>query len=528
MAISTEFLLLLRTMSRCIQVVTDDEPRVLSGLFSALSSSKKADVDPSESCYVYNPTLGMHLLRDARAEWFSGAHKADDSTMSPHDALIKVYKDDPAGRHKVYVFLDAERILTDAHMVRRVLNILTQTTEEIKKVKLLIFVTSRKVVPEKLATYMQVVEDRGQTEPELLSQIEVLQKHMALPAFVPEAVDKLKGLPRYQVDRAVCTSYVQTKGQNVRADPKILGDFRRGLLKQTNLVNDVDVSRFTFDQVGGASRFKAWVHDTRACWTPEGKKFGLKPPKGVLCVGVWGCGKSLSVKAMGKAWGLPVVELEMGRLRSSGVGDTENNLYRALAAIEAVAPCLVWVDEAEKSLSGGASSGQSDAGTTSRAIGILSTWLQETKAEVCFAMTANSLRGLPTEFVNRMDERFFFGLPSEDDRIDVLKIHLGQRGQDASKYNLARLAEASDGMVGREIEQAVGSALIASFNAKKTAMDEDILADILTRKPRILKTLADEVNEVVAWVGYNPEAREGTRARLASEPGSSGLDIVRG
>jgi SpoVK/Ycf46/Vps4 family AAA+-type ATPase len=284
----------------------------------------------------------------------------------------------------------------------------------------------------------------------------------------------------------------------------------------------------TFKDVGGNDRFKAWADETQASWTEDGRKFGLKPPKGVLAVGVWGCGKSLSVKAMGAAWHLPVVQLEMGRLRSSGVGESEANVYRAVRMIEAMAPCIVWVDEAEKSLSGNASSGASDAGTTSRTIGILSTWLQETTAPICMAMTANSLKTMPVEFVNRMDERFFFNIPSEDERVAIFKIHLRKAGQNPDTFDLASLAEKSEKMVGREIEQAIQAAMIKSFNAKHPRLDEGILLEVLSKKPRIFRTMADEMKEIIDWVGFDPDADEGIRARFASSSPTAALRVVQG
>jgi SpoVK/Ycf46/Vps4 family AAA+-type ATPase len=244
----------------------------------------------------------------------------------------------------------------------------------------------------------------------------------------------------------------------------------------------------------------------------------LEPPKGVLAVGIWGTGKSLSIKTLGAEWGLPVVQLEMGRLRSSGVGESEANVYRAIRIIESASPCIVWIDEAEKSLSGGPSSAQSDAGTTNRTIGIFSTWLQETKARVCLALTANTLDTLPVEFVNRMDERFFFDLPGERERIDILKIHLKKRRQDTDKFNLAMLAEKSEHMVGREIEQAIKAALVESFDQGKAGLDETILAEQLAGKPRIVKTMVDDVKKLIDWVGYDPDVKDGIRARFASDP----------
>jgi SpoVK/Ycf46/Vps4 family AAA+-type ATPase len=331
-----------------------------------------------------------------------------------------------------------------------------------------------------------------------------------------------KGLTSFEVQAALIQTFKKNRGFS---DTQALASYRYRQLKKTDLIQHIDTSPYSFDNVGGAGRFKAWVKRTKAAWTKEGKAFGLEPPKGILVVGVWGTGKSLSVKALGNEWGMPVIQLEMGRLRSSAVGESEANVYRAIKIIESIAGdsgCIVWVDEAEKSLSGGQSSAFTDGGTGSRTIGILSTWLQETTSPICFAMTANSLKTLPVEFINRMDERFFFDLPSQEDRIDILKIHLRKRGQDPAKLNLVRLADASKSMVGREIEQCLKAAMAESFNQKKSALDEAILVEELERKPRIVSTMADEIQETLEWVGYDPNVDDGVRARYAADP--SGQD----
>lgn len=515
----------LRSMTRAIYFVTDEEDRFIVKLVDILK--KYAD-----RTWVYNAAFGLKPIKDHVRDWSSRAHAADPDTMSLHESLIRIYKDDPKTEQNFYVITDPERWLTDPHIVRRVLNIMHQGHQDNKTIKTLIFVGSRKFIPEKLARYIEVINDKGLTGDEIQKLVEEAASH--LRTSVPkDAPTVFKGLTSYETMMAISQSIIATKNDASnpkRIDPAIVADFRRRQLKKTDLVQYVDTDKFNFNQVGGAQRFKEWAVKTRACWTPEGRKFGLKPPKGVLCVGVWGCGKSLSVKAMGNAWGLPVVSLEMGKLRSSGVGESEANVYRAIRIIEAAAPCIVWIDEAEKSLSGGASSAQSDAGTTSRTIGILSTWLQETDAPVCLAMTANSLKTLPVEFVNRMDERFFFDLPTEEDRVDILKIHLNKNGQTSEDFDLARLAEVSRLMVGREMEQAIGSAMIESFAAKKPGLDEEILANELAKKPRIIKTMVDEVREVLEWVGYDPDVDDGVRARFASKPGSNGgtLKLISG
>jgi len=295
-----------------------------------------------------------------------------------------------------------------------------------------------------------------------------------------------------------------------------LETFRQNVLRNNDLLYPID-TREDMSNLGGLTRFKAWAEETRLTWTEEGAKFGLKPPRGVLNVGVWGCGKSTAVKVLGQLWRLPVIHLEMGRIRHSHVGQSERNMYEALQTLDQIGKCLVWVDEAEKSFSGSDSSGTSDAGTTSRMIGILSTWIQETKSPVCLALTANSVTGLPIEFINRMNERFFFDLPSEEERIEIVKIHIRKAGQDPARHQLVEAAQAAIDLVGREIEQCIEHAMIKSFHADKNGLDPDILLKALRDKPRIVQTMSKEIQALRAWVGEDPERKDGIRARWASE-----------
>jgi SpoVK/Ycf46/Vps4 family AAA+-type ATPase len=520
-----ELLFHLRSLSRCIYFVTDEEDRFLIKLRDTLK--KLAD-----RTWVFNAAFGLVPLNQLIKDWNSRTHTENREAGQINDALVQIYKDDPRDEQNFYVITDPERWLADPHVVRRVLNILHQVHNDIRTIKILIFVGSRKVVPEKLAHYMEVVHDTGLSSDEILATVEEACNHLGKPA-PKDTANVFKGLTSYQIDMSIAQSIVKTRKDTTNAkriDAGYINEFRRRQLKKTDLVQYMEADSFSFDQVGGAQRFKAWAKKTALAWTEEGRKFGLVPPKGVLCVGIWGTGKSLSAKATGAAWGIPVVGLEMGRLRSSGVGESEANVYRAIRVIESAAPCLVWIDEAEKSLSGGASSAQSDAGTTSRTIGILSTWLQETTAPICLMLTANNLKTLPVEFINRADERFFFDMPSQDDRIDILKIHLKKNGQDPSDFNLDMLAEKAEGMVGREMEQAIKAAMIESFAANKSSLDETILANELAGKPRILRTMVDEVKEVIEWVGYDPERDEGVRARFASKPNRQGgaLKLIAG
>jgi len=496
----------IKTFTRLIYFVTPEEDRFLVQLRDAMK-------DKVPHVKVYNAALGLIPLAQLIGDWSSKAHALDGSTQGIHDALISIYKEHTPTDAKFYVITDPERWLRDEHVQRRILNILHQVHNDTSTVKVLICVGSRRFVPEKLARYTEVVQDTGLSTDEILEIVTATCTRLKIEP--PEDTDRVfKGMTGFEVQAAL----IQTKRKARFADPKLLTEYRFKQLRKTDLVQYIDTSDYTFESVGGAGRFKSWVQKMKAAWTPEGQAFGLEPPKGVLAVGVWGTGKSLSIKALGNAWGLPVVQLDMGRLRSSGVGDSESNVFQAIKIIESVAPCIVWIDEAEKSLSGGQSSAQTDSGTTSRMIGAFSTWMQETKSPICMAMTANSLKTLPVEFVNRMDERFFFDLPSQEDRIDIIKIHLKKRKQEPLNYNLALLSEKAESMVGREIEQCLKAAMTLSFVGGHSHLDETIFANELEHKPRIVRTMADEIKEILDWVGFDPKVDDGVRARFAADP----------
>lgn len=496
----------LKSVTRLIYFVTEEEDRCLTQLVDHMAD-RVGDVK------VYNAAFGLVPLTQIIQDWTAKSHTTDNKTLGIHDALIEIYKE-ATPRPTYYVLTDPERWMRDEHVQRRILNILHQVRNEPTSMKSLVCVGNIRNIPEKLSRYTEVIQDTGLSSDDILKVVSDTCASLKLDTLPPDPDNTFRGLTSFEVQTALIQTFRRTRGLDARQ----LSEYRFKQLRKTDLVQYVDASEHTFDKVGGAGRFKSWVERMKPAWSQAGRDFGLEPPKGVLAVGVWGTGKSLSIKSLGNAWGLPIVQLELGRLRSSAVGASEANVYRATRIIESMAPCIVWIDEAEKSLAGGQSSAHTDAGTTSRTIGILSTWMQETKAPICIAMTANSLKTLPVEFVNRMDERWFFDLPSVEDRIDIIKIHLQKRKHNPKDYDLRRLAEVAENMVGREIEQCLKAALTLSFNQGCAQLDQDIFLAELERKPRIVHTMADEIKETLDWVGFDPKVDDGVRARFASDP----------
>lgn len=235
--------------------------------------------------------------------------------------------------------------------------------------------------------------------------------------------------------------------------------------------------------LGGLAGLERWLERARAGFGARAKSLGVPPPRGILLVGVQGCGKSLAAKTVARSWQLPLLRLEPGRLFDKYVGESEKNLRQVLAVAEGIAPAVLWIDELEKVFSGAAGDGAADAGLGRRLFGSFLTWLQERKAPVFVAATANDLAALPPELLRkgRFDEIFFVDLPDADARAEILEIHLRARRQDPAAFDLPRLVEASDGFSGAEIEQAVVAALYGLLAEGAPTLDTPRLLEELER-----------------------------------------------
>lgn len=264
------------------------------------------------------------------------------------------------------------------------------------------------------------------------------------------------------------------------------------------------------DRIGGLELLKEWLVRRRAAFGEAARAFGLPEPKGILLLGVQGCGKSLTAKCVASEWRLPLLRLDVGRIFSSFVGSSEQNLRRAIGVAEGVAPVVLWLDEIEKGLSG-IGAGASDAGVTARVFGNLLTWLQEKTAPVFVVATANRIDLLPPELVRkgRFDEIFFVDLPSEPERSEIFRIHLRAKRRDPGGYDVDGLAELSAGFSGAEIEQAIVAGLYDAFNEGRDLHQAHVEQALRATVP-LSRTMADEIARLRAWAV--------TRTRPASVP----------
>src|SRR5258706_3018357 len=251
---------------------------------------------------------------------------------------------------------------------------------------------------------------------------------------------------------------------------------KQQIIRKSGLLEYYATSQ-TISDVGGMAVLKDWLLKRAVAFTEEARDFGLPAPKGVLLLGVQGCGKSLCAKAVSSLWQLPLLRFDMGRMFNSLVGSSEENVRKAIAVAESVAPAILWVDEIDKAFAGVHGSGGSDGGTTARVFGTFLTWLSEKTAPVFVVATANDISQLPPELLRkgRLDEIFFVDLPSEAARAEVFRIHLTKRGRQHEQFDLPALVQASHDFSGAEIEEAIISALYDSFYAGHDLATEQVL-----------------------------------------------------
>lgn len=294
---------------------------------------------------------------------------------------------------------------------------------------------------------------------------------------------------------------------------------KQQIIKKSGLLEYYETQE-GFGHVGGMKNLKQWFQKRSIAFTDRAAKFGLPPPRGVLLLGVQGCGKSLCAKAAAALWKQPLLRFDIGRLFSSLIGSSEENIRRAIQTAESVAPAILWIDEIDKAFAGATGSAGNDGGTSSRVFGTLLTWMSEKTSPVFVIATANDISHLPPELLRkgRLDDIFFVDLPTEEERIDMFRIHLKRRGRNPEKFDTAELARLSDGFSGAEIEEVVIAALFDAFS-QRSDVDTEILKRSVSETVPLSKTMPEELNRLRTWaVG---------RARLASASSTKSTDEVR-
>lgn len=313
-----------------------------------------------------------------------------------------------------------------------------------------------------------------------------------------------QGLTAMEAENVFARSLVLTK----TFDIDVVLSEKEQIIRKSGILEYYPASE-AFSSVGGMDLLKDWMQKRTTSFTDRAREFGLPEPRGVLLIGVQGCGKSLSAKAVGAQWRLPLLRLDIGKVFAGLVGASEENMRKALRVAESVAPCILWLDELEKGLSGLQSSGSSDGGTTARVFSTFLTWLQEKTVPVFVVSTANQVEALPPELLRkgRFDEIFFIDLPASAEREEIFRIHLRKRKRDPAGFDLDRLAAATPGFSGAEIEQLIIEALYDAFDSGQDITTDGILKGVQETVP-LSMTMREKIAYLRDWAS--------TRARLAS------------
>jgi AAA+ superfamily predicted ATPase len=387
----------------------------------------------------------------------------------------------------------------------------------------IILLTTSADIPAELTGHATVIEwplpDRAEIAAILEAAVEALPgelKETATPNGRDAAIDAAVGLAGEEAAACYARSLVQLR----RIDPVIVAQEKKRVIARERVLEWFDPLPGGLDAVGGLGNLKTWLQSRRSAYGPKARAYGLPAPKGALLVGVPGCGKSLTAKAVATAWGVPLLRVDLGALKSKFVGESESNLRRAFKVIEAIGRCVVWVDEIEKALQG-ATSGSADGGVSADALGAILSWMQERSGEAFVIATANDVEGLPPELLRkgRFDDVWFVDLPSEQERELVLTAALRSYGRPVDGIDVGTVARGCEGYTGAEIAALVPDALFTAFADGEREIKTADLREAATTVAPLSKVASEKIGRLRQWAKG--------RARPANSTDASDIDETK-
>lgn len=492
---------LLRARFPMIYITTFEEDRVTKYIKSIATDAKQVKF-PRE---VFTWTQTNGLYNDTN-------EKAVADTTCPCKMLEYIRKYDKDAVFIIYDFhvnFGVKNRAPDYNAIRKIRDIIPDLKFGSAR-KTIFFVAPELLIPESLQKEITIFDFPLPNLKEIRAKFDsMLNQNKGVEATLSEEEkDKLckaaLGLTLQEAESAFALAMVND-GKICIKDLATILEEKVQVIKKTGILEFIK-SEYSIKDIGGLDNLKNWLLKRNNSWSEQAKKYCIPAPKGVLVTGVPGCGKSLTAKAMSTIWQLPLLKLDFGKVFSGLVGSSEENMRRALATAEAVAPSILWIDEIEKGLSGIGSNG--DSGVSSRIFGQFLTWMQEKEAPVFVIATANNISNLPPELLRkgRFDEIFFVDLPTLSERKEIFKLHLEKRLKDkevasgvAEVKNLCgELAKMTEGFIGSEIEQVVVSALCDAFFENRPLQFEDLAKNIQTTVP-LSMTQREQILALRAW-----------------------------
>ena len=492
-----ELSILIQAQYPLIYLVTSEEERAESAI--ALIATHK----PEKRVFVWTLTRGI-------IEYGEGSPQ--HGTIPPQQAFeFAIRQKDPA----IFVFKDLHPFLQDGTGSAEVVRWIRDAIAAFKGTKKTIILMSPfQQIPIELEKEVAVLDF---ALPSMVELETVLSKQlMAVPGKHLETdvreklVKAALGLTKDEAEKVYRKASV-TANRLTGEEVEIILSEKKQLIRRNGILEYIEDDG-TLASVGGLEELKHWLTQRSNAFTERARSYGLPQPKGMLILGVPGCGKSLIAKTTARLWGLPLLRLDMGRVYDgSTVGKSEANLRAALKTAESISPAILFIDELDKAFGGAGGSADSDGGTSSRIFGSFLTWMQEKTSPVFVMATANRVERLPGEFLRkgRFDEIFFVDLPTAEERQDIFRIHLMKRRRAIDRFDLVQLANVCEGFSGAEIEQALVAAMYEAFAQDREFTQLDIIAACRATVP-LSKTMNEQVTALRDW------ARQRARPAAAS------------
>ena len=397
----------------------------------------------------------------------------------------------------VFILKDYDNFLKDLSIIRKLKNLNKDLKTQQKN---LIIISPEVNIPDSLKELITVIEfplpNYNEIQEELKRLINSLQQNMTTEQL-NELTLACQGLSLERI-RRVLSKIIAQHGEINESSPTLILEEKKQIIQQTQLL-EFCIANKKLDDLGGLDNFKTWLKRRDEAFSQSALDYGLPYPKGVVLVGVQGTGKSIAAKIIANEWKLPLLRLDFGRLFASLVGQSESRIRKAIQIAEALAPCVLWVDEIDKAFAGVQNGG--DSGTTSRVLATFITWLSEKTTPVFVVATANNIEWIPPEVLRkgRFDEVFFLSLPTREEREAIFRVHLKKsRPNQFEKFQIPVLGDLSKNFSGAEIEQVVVDAMRLGFNQEREFTTEDIIISIQNCVP-LAQTKSKEIKALQEW-----------------------------
>jgi SpoVK/Ycf46/Vps4 family AAA+-type ATPase len=484
-----ELSILIQARYPLIYLVTSEEERAERTISEIATKGK-----PQRRVFIWTVTHGI-------VEYGQPRNITQHNTVSPEAAIEWVTRQREPG---LFIFKDLHPFYS-APVIRWLRDAIAsfKGAENKGTDKTIILMSPVQEIPIELEKEIAVLDF---AMPNMTELNQVLSDHLEQTRgrrITTEAREKLLkaalGLTKDEAEKVYRKAQV-TAGRLTEEEVGVVLSEKKQLIRRNGILEYIEEDE-TIESVGGLEELKRWLKQRSNAFTERAREYGLPQPKGMLILGVPGCGKSLIAKTTSRLWGLPLLRLDMGRVYDgSMVGRSEANLRNALKTAESISPAILFIDELDKAFAGSAGSADSDGGTSSRIFGSFLTWMQDKTSPVFVMATANRVERLPGEFLRkgRFDELFFVDLPNAEERKEIFKIHLSKRRREIARFDLDQLANICDGYSGAEIEQALVAAMYEAFAQEREFTQLDIIAAIKSTMP-LSRTMTEQVTALRDW-----------------------------